>query len=300
MADDEDMEDAPTADPSESDTSDIPGQPGSLYVPPSMESSVMTSRAQSASLTGTVTLNSEAPSGITIKRNSQTSGSTVQNGSRVQVLLDGAGRSKEGLRKSQELQLNGKKPSLDQLGMDKPQQSLKTRPARLHRQCQRRFREIIGKREMKNEELEKQEGDLRQRLNILECSMPAVMVWNIWRMTQCGSGPSLQRVLEKQFQGPASGEVYCPSTPSRHFDCRVREVEAERKQAQKRVEEAKTLWAEKMATLEEREKKLEEAKKVQEEQKVRIQQLTAEAKKLKEAASVAEDDGSCETGEVIL
>ncbi|XP_076684090.1 uncharacterized protein LOC143377064 [Andrena cerasifolii] len=294
MADDEDMEEAPTANPSE--IPDLAGQTSSLIVPPSMESS-MTSRTQSASLTGTATSNPEDPSGAIIKRISQTSGSTVQNGSRVQVPLDEAARSKEELRKSQELHLNGKKPSLDQLGKDKPQQSLKTRPARLHRQCQRRFREIIGKRELKNEELEKQEGDLRQRLNILECSMPAVMVWNIWRMTQCGSGPSLQRVLEKQFQGPASGEVYCPTTPSRHFDCRVREVEAERKQAQKRVEEAKTLWAEKLATLEEREKKLEEAKKVQEEQKVRIQQLTAEAKKLKDAASVVEDDGSCETGE---
>ncbi|KOC68014.1 Myosin light chain kinase, smooth muscle [Habropoda laboriosa] len=167
----------------------------------------------------------------------------------------------------------------------------------MYRQCNKRFREIIGKRALKNEELEKQQGDLKQRLNILECSMPAVMVWNIWRMSQGGSVPSLQRVVEKQFQGPASGEVYCPSTPSRHFDCRVREIEAERKQAEKRVEEARALWSEKMAVLEDKSRRLEEARKVQEETKQRIEQLSAEVKRLKEAASKVEDDGSCETGE---
>ncbi|XP_026674937.1 formin-like protein 5, partial [Ceratina calcarata] len=201
-------------------------------------------------------------------------------------------RSQEELRKLEELSLDGKPTSLEELGRERAQRV----KAKIYRQCHRRFREIIGKREMKNEELEKQQGDLKHRLNMLECSMPAVMVWNIWRMSQGNCVPNLKRVMEKQFLGPAAGEVYCPSTPSRHFDCRVREIEAERKQAQKRVEEARALWSEKTSLLEERSKRLEEVKRIQEETKLKIEQLIIEAKRLKEAAKI-EDDGSCETGE---
>ncbi|CAL7942045.1 unnamed protein product [Xylocopa violacea] len=204
-------------------------------------------------------------------------------------------KSEEEVGKAQDLGLNGKKTSLDQLSKEKAPKTSK-----MHRQCHRRFRDMIGKRELKNEELEKQQGEMKQRLNILECSMPAVMVWNIWRMSQGNCVPNLRRVMEKQFQGPASGEVCCPRTPSRHFDCRVREVEAERKLAQKKIDEARRLWAEKMAVLEEKSAKLEEARRTQEETKRRIEQLTAEAKRLREAAAAAkaaEDDGSCETGD---
>lgn len=200
-------------------------------------------------------------------------------------------KSQEEFRKSQEIGLNDKKPSLDELSKDKVPKTTK-----MYRQCHRRFREIIGKRELRNVELEKHQGDLKKRLNILECSMPAVMVWNMWRMSQGTCVPGLQRIMEKQFEGPASGEVYCPSTPSRHFDCRVREVEAERKQAQKRMQDAKALCAEKEAALEDRNKRLEEAKQLQQEIKLRIEQLTAEVQKLRETAAKVEDDGQCETG----
>ncbi|XP_060830187.1 FK506-binding protein 5-like [Bombus pascuorum] len=199
-------------------------------------------------------------------------------------------KSQEEFRKSQEIDLNDKKPSLDELSKDKVPKTTK-----MYRQCHRRFREIIGKRELKNVELEKHQGDLKKRLNILECSMPAVMVWNMWRMSQGTCVPGLQRIMEKQFEGPASGEVYCPSTPSRHFDCRVREIEAERKQAEKRMQDAKALCAEKEAALEDRNKRLEEAKQLQQEIKLRIEQLTAEVQKIREAAAKAEDDGQCET-----
>lgn len=218
---------------------------------------------------------------------------SVRTGNLRHKVSEETSKSKKNIGSSQKLPLNGKKSSLVKLNEDK-----KPKLGRLNRQCQNRFREMIGKREMKNEELEKQQGDLTQRLNILECSMPAVMVWNIWRMSQGGCIPNLQRVLEKQFQGPASGEVYCPSTPSRHFDYRIREIEAERKQAQKKVEEARTLWSEKMAALEERENRLEVAKKCQKEQKQRIEQLTAQSQKLREAKKAPDNDRACESGEV--
>ncbi|XP_043515667.1 titin-like [Frieseomelitta varia] len=191
-------------------------------------------------------------------------------------------KSQEELRKSRE----DEKPNLGQLQRSKA--------TKLHRQCHRRLREMIGKRELRNVELERQQGDLKQRLNVLECSMPAVMVWNMWRMSRGGCVPGLERALRRQFEGPASGEACCPSTPSRHFDCRVREAEAERKQALKRMEDARALWAEKEATLEDRSRKLEEAKRLREDTQLKIGQLSAEVQKLREAAVKVEDDGACE------
>lgn len=162
-----------------------------------------------------------------------------------------------------------------------------------HRQ-RRPFRDIIGKREQRREELEKTEGDLRQRLDMLECSMPAVMVWNIWRMAQ-GAPCRIKRILEKQFED--TRELSCRATPSRHYDCRVREVEAERKLAVRKVEEARNLWSEKLATLEERKKKLEEARKIQEEQNSALDRLNEEARVLREKTEKVETDESCRYGE---
>lgn len=147
--------------------------------------------------------------------------------------------------------------------------------------CQRPLRDIIGKREQRKEELDKMEGDLRQRLDMLECSIPAVMVWNIWRMSQGAPVCRIKRILEKQFKD--TRELSCRSTPSCHYDCRIREVEAERKLALKKVEEARTLWSEKLATLEERKRKLNEARKIQEEQKNAIERLNEETRVLQEA-----------------
>ncbi|XP_067214279.1 uncharacterized protein [Linepithema humile] len=164
------------------------------------------------------------------------------------------------------------------------------------RRHQRPFHDIIGKREQRREELEKMEGNLRQRLDMLECSMPAVMVWNIWRMSQGTPVCRMKRILEKQLKD--TKELACRSTPSRHYDCRVREVEAERKLALKKVEEARTLWSEKLARLEERKKKLEEARKIQEEQKNAIERLNEEVKALRESLEKSEMDGEfCEHGE---
>ncbi|KAL2722420.1 titin-like [Vespula squamosa] len=171
-------------------------------------------------------------------------------------------------------------------------------------QPNRQFREIIGKRESKKEELEKREEHLRQRLDVLECSMPAVMVWNVWqRMSQGAPIPNLHRLMEKQFRTPAAGEVCCPITPSRHYDCRVREIEAERKAAQRRLDEARILWLEKEVKLKERREKLEDAKRIQKERKEKIERLTNEAKQLKEALKKMNDEaeegmaGFCESGE---
>lgn len=164
----------------------------------------------------------------------------------------------------------------------------------------RPFRDIIGKREERREELEKMEGDLRQRLDMLECSVPAVMVWNIWRMAQGAPVCGIRRILEKQFKEAAASVPYCRSTPSRHYDCRVREVEAERKLALKKVEEARALWTEKLASLEERGKRLEEARRIQQERKDTVERLSEEAKALREAmekAEAEEEHESCRYGE---
>ncbi|XP_047353011.1 titin-like [Vespa velutina] len=168
----------------------------------------------------------------------------------------------------------------------------------------RKFRNIIGKRESRKEELEKLEGDLRQRLDVLECSMPAVMVWNVWQhMSQGSPIPNLHRLMEKQFRTPAAGEVCCPSTPSRHYDCRVREIEAERKAAQRRLDEARVMWLEKEVKLKERREKLEDAKRIQKERKEKIERLTNEAKELREALKKMNEEAEegmasfCESGE---
>lgn len=162
---------------------------------------------------------------------------------------------------------------------------------------QRPFCDIIGKREQRKEELEKMEGDLRERLDMLECSMSAVMVWNICKMSQGAPVCKMRRILEKQFKD--TRELSCRSTPSCHYDCRVREVEAERKLALKKTEEARTLWSEKLATLEQRKQKLEEARRIQEEQKNAMERLNEEAKALRETMEkkTMETDESCQYGE---
>ncbi|XP_071581272.1 uncharacterized protein [Temnothorax nylanderi] len=163
--------------------------------------------------------------------------------------------------------------------------------------CQRPLRDIIGKREQRREELGKMEGELRQRLDMLECSIPAVMVWNIWRMSQGAPVCTIKRILEKQFKD--TRELSCRSTPSCHYDCRIREVEAERKLALKKVEEARTLWSEKLATLEERKRKLDEARRIQEEQKDAIERLNEETRVLREAMEkkAMEMDELCQCGD---
>ncbi|KAL6433356.1 hypothetical protein ACFW04_006492 [Cataglyphis niger] len=146
---------------------------------------------------------------------------------------------------------------------------------------QRPFCNIVGNQEQRRDELEKMEDDLRKRLDILECSMPAVMVWNILKMSQGTPVCSIGRILEKQLK--RAKEISCRSTPSCHYDCRVREIEAERKLALKKTEEARTLWLEKRTTLEKRKKELEKARRIQEEQKSAIDRLNEEAKALREA-----------------
>lgn len=164
------------------------------------------------------------------------------------------------------------------------------------RRQRRPFGDMIGVREQRREQLEKMEGDLRQRLDMLECSLPAVMAWNTWKMTQGASACGIRRVLERQFK--AASELPLRATPSCHYDCRVREVEAERKLAQRKVEEARALWAEKLRMLEDQTKQLEEARKMQEEQKGAMDRLNKEIERLREAMEQAEEDEeSCRHGE---
>ncbi|CAD1471991.1 unnamed protein product, partial [Heterotrigona itama] len=230
---------------------------------------------------------SEAASEVLPSAPDSPRGSPRANRVQHEPIEEKVSKSQEEFGKSRENSLDSKKPSLGQLAQ-------RSKTTKLYRQCHRRFREMIGKRELRNIELERQQGDLKQRLNVLECSMPAVMVWNMWRMSRAGCVPELGRALERQFEGPASGEACCPSTPSRHFDCRVREAEAERKQALKKMEDARALWAEKEAALEDRNRKLVEAKRLREDTEMKIGQLTAEVQKLRQAAVKVEDDGACE------
>lgn len=160
--------------------------------------------------------------------------------------------------------------------------------------------DVIDKREQRREELEKMEGDLRQRLDTLECSIPAVMMWNIWKMSQGAPVCRIKRILEKQFKD--ARELSCRSTPSRHYDPRIRDAEAERKLALNKVEEARALWSEKLVKLEEKRRKLEEAKRIQEEQKNAMERLSKEAKMLREEMEKqrdvdAQQNGSCQYGE---
>ncbi|XP_032663644.1 titin-like [Odontomachus brunneus] len=158
------------------------------------------------------------------------------------------------------------------------------------RRRQRPFCDMIGRREQRREELGKMEGDLRQRLDMLECSMPAMMAWNICRMTQGMSACGVRRVLEEHFK--TASELPSRGTPSCHYDCRVREVEAERKLALKKLEEARALWTEKIQALGERKRQLEEARKVQEEQRHAMERLNEEIEALREAA----EEESCRHG----
>lgn len=166
------------------------------------------------------------------------------------------------------------------------------------RQCQKHFQEMIGKHETRNDELEQREVDLRQRLDMLECSMPAVMSWNMWRVAQNAPVSDVRRLLQKQFQDQDAGRTGVPTTPSKHYDCRVREIEAERKEALRRAEEARVLLAEKEAAVQERRKLLDDAKRCNQERREKMEKLNREAAELRLALKNARgDDNSCETGE---
>jgi len=180
-------------------------------------------------------------------------------------------------------------PTINESKKDDIKESEKSRIGHRH------FYEMMGKREQRKDELEKVEGDLRQRLDMLECSMPAVLVWNIWRMSQGAPTCRMKRILEKHFEDTKELSYRC--TPSRHYDCRVREIEAERKLAVRKVEEARNIWSEKLDMLEERKKRLEEAKKIQEEQKSRMERLNEEMKILQEETEKQAVDESCRYGE---
>lgn len=176
-----------------------------------------------------------------------------------------------------------------------PRSSCKSRN-RDSRRCQKHFREMIELHSIKNEKLEEREGNLRQRLEILECSMPAIMIWNIWRMSQGSDNSNMKQILAKQFENFPKG---AKQSASQHYDCRVREIEAERKCAQRRINEARALWSEKEFALGEQKRKLEEARKTQDEHRVRIEKLKAEVQELraqKEREKDADGD-SCQTGE---
>ncbi|XP_043483090.1 FK506-binding protein 5-like [Leptopilina heterotoma] len=177
-----------------------------------------------------------------------------------------------------------------------PRSSCKSRN-RDSRRCQKHFREMIELHSIKNEKLEEREGNLRQRLEILECSMPAVMIWNIWRMSQNAEIPNMKQLIAKQFENL---HTKCPKTTnSQHYDCRVRQIEAERKCAQRRINEARALWSEKEFALGEQKRKLEEAKKTQDEHRERIEKLKAEVQELRvqKAREKDADGDSCQTGE---
>ncbi|KAI4485311.1 hypothetical protein M0804_006816 [Polistes exclamans] len=245
-----------------------------------------------------------------IKRSPQDSSDvSLEEESRISSKLtendkDELAKEKEKEEKEEEEEEEEEKEKVEEKEKEKEKKKLMQQVQKGSRQCGRQFREIIGKQELKREELEKHEGNLRQRLDVLECSMPAVMVWNIWqRMAQGAPIPNLQQLIEKQFRTPAAGESCCPNTPSQHYDCRIREVEAERKTAHKRLEEARILWLEKDTKLKERRDKLEEAKQIQEERKGKIERLTNETNKLREILKKmdeqSEDEmaGFCESGE---
>ena len=166
------------------------------------------------------------------------------------------------------------------------------------RRCQKHFQEMIGKHEMRNVELERREVDLRQRLDVCQCAVPAVMVYNIMRMAKDGRCSAIRRLLDKQFQGYGGDNIAIPCTPSQHFDSRVRELEAQRKKELRRAEEARAILVEKEAALEERRKRLEEARKHNQESKEKIEKLSRQAAELKEALKNAwSDDNSCQAGE---
>jgi len=169
------------------------------------------------------------------------------------------------------------------------------KPKIIGRRQRHPFCDIVGKQEQRKDELEKVEGDLRQRLDMLECSMPAVLVWNIWRLSQGAPTCRMKRILEKHFEDTKELSYRC--TPSRHYDCRVREIEAQRKLAVRKVEEARNVWSEKVAMLEERKKRLEEAKKIQEEQKSTMERLNEEMRILQEEEEKSGIDESCRYGE---
>ncbi|XP_025163880.1 uncharacterized protein LOC112590721 [Harpegnathos saltator] len=171
--------------------------------------------------------------------------------------------------------------------------SAEGKPGKPARPRHRPFCELLGKREQRREQLGKLEGELRQRLDVLECSIPAVMACNVWRMTQGAPACAARRLLEQCFTAASELPSAC-SSPSRHYDCRVREVEAERKLALKKAEEARALWTEKAQALEEREREVEKARRIQAAQEDAMGRLNEELEALRAAVEKEEaEDGEC-------
>ncbi|XP_011305342.1 uncharacterized protein [Fopius arisanus] len=135
------------------------------------------------------------------------------------------------------------------------------------------FCQLIGKRETKTTELSKRERDLRRRLEMLECWMPAVTMMGM--MTRDIKADEIAGVIDKQVAGMTLS-CLCPnSTLSQHRDVRIREVEGKRKKAMMRFEEARKLLNEKQTAVDRQNERIEEARRTRVMMEERVKLLEA-------------------------
>lgn len=105
------------------------------------------------------------------------------------------------------------------------------------------------------------------------------------------------------YRGDQTCPVWCDGSienrPSRHYDLRVRETEAERKIAEKRTEDARSLWIEKKAALKEKMKKLGAVERIVSDRTELMNKLTKDLEDIDKQNAQMEDADSidCECGD---
>lgn len=153
----------------------------------------------------------------------------------------------------------------------KVNQETKFHENQVHKCCPDGFCDMIGQRKARNEQLCQRELELRQRLTTLECWMPTVTLLKI--MTGGLDPSNICDVIGEQAATMSLSHVQPRATLSQHKDSRVRDVDAERKAAQRKLEEARILLREKQLAIEERAKQIEEAKRKRKELERRLEEL---------------------------
>ncbi|XP_063988763.1 uncharacterized protein LOC135168477 [Diachasmimorpha longicaudata] len=135
------------------------------------------------------------------------------------------------------------------------------------------FCQLIARRETKTTELSKRERDLRRRLEMLECWLPAVTLMGVMRGDM--KADDITRAIDKQA-AEMTMSCMCPnSRPSQHRDVRIREAEEKRKKAERRLEEARKLLQEKQRAVDEQNERIDEAKRRKVKLEERMKELEA-------------------------
>lgn len=129
------------------------------------------------------------------------------------------------------------------------------------KQCQNYLQKAIERSNVTSEGLERQKDQVKQRVDVLECLFPAMMICQMFCGSKQSSISDVNNIIEKQMEMLENRGV--AQSLSQHFDPRVREANACLKEAQCHAQQARENYAEKEARLGKFNKLLEESRKLE-------------------------------------